>query len=137
MLRVDRAGHVRYAGVMPFQELFQSIVQQAGAKTIYGAPISAEGRTIVPVAKIVYGFGGGSGKPQDDPSRAPGGGGGGFVGKPVGVVEVSREGTRFIPIAPIPSRPLVLALGIGICLGLLLAKKTIDVRVRRYREGAP
>jgi len=122
---------------MPFQELFQSIVQQAGAKTIYGAPISAEGRTIVPVAKIVYGFGAGSGKPGDDTSRAPGGGGGGFVGKPVGVVEISREGTRFIPIAPAPSRALVLALGIGICLGLLLAKKRIDVRVRRYREGAP
>ena len=108
---------------MEFQELFRSLVNQAGAKTVYADPISSEGRTIVPVAKVRCGFGGGSRKPGDKGEGV--GGGGGFVSKPLGYIEVSAQGTRFVSI--IDPRDVALAVGIGMCLGWLLA-------TRRNRE---
>ncbi len=50
---------------MTIQELFQTISERvqrtASVKTVYGDPIAAEGRTIIPVARVRYGFGGGGG----------------------------------------------------------------------------
>ena len=43
------------------QSLKESILAQASVKTIYGEPISAHGKTIIPVAKIMYGYGAGAG----------------------------------------------------------------------------
>ena len=43
------------------QSLKDSIVGQAGVKTIFGEPISAQGKTIIPIAKLIYGYGGGAG----------------------------------------------------------------------------
>jgi uncharacterized spore protein YtfJ len=101
---------------MQLQEMFHSIVDQVGAKTVYGEPISAAGRTIVPVAKVRYGFGGGSGRKAAD-NQEGFGGGGGFVGKPVCVIEITEGATRFIPISS--TLPVALAIGLGVCLGLL------------------
>ena len=105
---------------MDFQELFRSLVNQAGVKTVYGDPISGEGRTIVPAARVRCGFGGGSGKKSGEKGDG-GGGGGGFVSKPVGYIEVSAQGTRFVRI--IDPRNVALALGVGMCLGWLLATR--------------
>ena len=41
------------------QSLKESILSQANVKAIYGEPISAHGKTVVPVAKIMYGYGAG------------------------------------------------------------------------------
>jgi uncharacterized spore protein YtfJ len=102
---------------MDFQELFRSLVNQAGAKTVYADPISSEGRTVVPVAKVRCGFGGGSGKKPGKDAEG-GGGGGGFIAKPLGYIEVSAQGTRFVPI--VDAGDVALAAGVGICLGLLV-----------------
>ena len=92
---------------MDLQKYFESfqdkIVPSAHVKTVFGEPIAAEGKTIIPVAKIRYGFGGGMGS---GPSRSGdeqrigqgGGGGGGVMANPIGVVEVSAAGTHFVPI---------------------------------------
>ena len=92
---------------MDFQKYFDSIQEKiahsAHVKTVFGDPIAAEGKTIIPVARIRYGFGGGMGS---GPTRGGdehrlgqgGGGGGGVMAIPVGVVEVSASGTRFIPV---------------------------------------
>jgi hypothetical protein len=37
------------------QSLKESILSQASAKAIYGEPVSAHGKTVIPVAKIMYG----------------------------------------------------------------------------------
>jgi uncharacterized spore protein YtfJ len=105
---------------MHLEELFQSLVGQASVKSIYGEPISAGGKTIVPVAAIRYGFGGGSGR-KGERNEEGFGGGGGFVGKPVGVIEVTDEQTRFIPIHR--NRTIALAAAIGFGLGLLAARR--------------
>src|SRR6202165_4227153 len=83
------------------QSLKESILSQASVKAIYGEPISAHGKTVVPVAKIMYGYGAGAGTGGvgDSSARGEGGGGGGGVRTiPVGVIEVSEQQTRFVPI---------------------------------------
>ena len=63
------------------QSLKESILGQASVKTIYGEPISAQGKTIIPVAKIMYSYiaGAASGGVGDTSARAEGGGCGGGV----------------------------------------------------------
>jgi uncharacterized spore protein YtfJ len=104
---------------MDIQELIQSSVNQAGARAVYADPISAEGTTIVPVAKVRYGFGGGSGKKGGDP-REGGGGGGGFVAHPIGYIELSSAGTRYVPVIDFQS--VALAVAAGLCLGIVTGK---------------
>ena len=83
------------------QSLKDSILSQASVKAIYGDPIAAHGKTVIPVAKIIYGYGAGAGTGSvgDSSARGDGGGGGGGVRAiPVGVIEVSNQQTRFVPI---------------------------------------
>ncbi len=109
-----------------FESLQDKITSSAHVKTVFGDPISAEGKTIIPVARIRYGFGGGMGS---GPSRSGdeqrlgqgGGGGGGVMAIPVGVVEVSAAGTRFISIH---NRKRIAVLGLaGFLAGYLWARR--------------
>jgi uncharacterized spore protein YtfJ len=102
------------------QSLKESILT-ANVKAVYGEPIAAQGKTIIPVAKIIYGYGGGAGTGGVGESKARGeggGGGGGARAIPVGVVEVSDQQTRFIPITD--QRKLAGAIAMGIGVGLCL-----------------
>ena len=108
------------SSVAILQSLKESIVT-ANVKAVYGEPISAQGKTIIPVAKIMYGYGGGSGTGGAGNTMARGeggGGGGGARAIPVGVVEVSNQSTRFVPISD--RRKLAGAVAIGIGLGMWL-----------------
>jgi uncharacterized spore protein YtfJ len=107
---------------MEIEEVLQSMVNQATVRTVYGDPVTAEGRTIVPVARVRYGFGSGSGSRTGERPGQGGGGGGGLLAVPVGVVEISSEGTRFISLEE--RWKVVLAVGLGICIGWLLAKQS-------------
>jgi uncharacterized spore protein YtfJ len=101
----------------PTEELVATISERlkasADVKVVYGEPQVIEGKTIIPVAVASYGFGAGSG---GGPEGQGGGGGGGMRVKPVGVVEITAERTRFIPIIDV-SRLATLGL---IALALLL-----------------
>src|SRR6266496_967465 len=99
--------------------VFQSIVDRAGARLVYGEPVSVRGKIILPVATVRYGFGGGSGG-SGDKQQHGGGGGGGLIAKPVGVVEVTDSETRFIPIRS--PWAMVAAVGIGVALGFLIQR---------------
>jgi uncharacterized spore protein YtfJ len=101
------------------QSLKESILSQANVKAIYGEPIAAHGKTVIPVAKIMYGYGAGAGTGGVGTSSAQGeGGGGGVRAIPVGVIEVSDQQTRFVPIAD--RKRLAGAVLAGIGLGILL-----------------
>jgi uncharacterized spore protein YtfJ len=103
------------------QSLKDSILSQASVKAIYGDPITAHGKTVIPVAKIIYGYGAGAGTGGvgDSSARGEGGGGGGGVrAMPVGVIEVSDQQTRFVPITS--RKRLAGAVLAGIGLGMLL-----------------
>lgn len=79
------------------------LAQSAHVKTVFGEPIAAQGKTIIPVARVRYGFGGGMGsgptRTGDEQRLGQGGGGGGGVQvSPVGVIEVTAASTTFIPV---------------------------------------
>ncbi|MBX9781715.1 MAG: hypothetical protein K2X48_00340 [Chitinophagaceae bacterium] len=92
-----------------FETLAAHIAQDASVKNVYGEPVVTQGKTIIPVAKIVMGMGGGFGKKlrsnesETDSTKANGdgaagsGGGGGAVATPQGVFEITEKHTRFIP----------------------------------------
>ena len=112
------------------QSLSERLQSSANVKTVYGDPIVAEGKTIIPVARVAYGFGGGSGsrkmegeggEENEGGESAGSGGGGGVAASPVGVVEITPQETRFIPFEE--RRKLVLALMIGLFLGLFIGRR--------------
>jgi uncharacterized spore protein YtfJ len=106
-------------------ELLNNMLDRIGAvssaKAVYGEPVTVHGRTIIPVARVGYGFGGGAGD-----GDAQGGGGGG-LSTPVGVYEITTEGTRFLPLNE--TRKLVGALLVGFCAGMLLGRRRTERRV--------
>jgi uncharacterized spore protein YtfJ len=121
----------------PIPEFFKSLhepLAAAGAvQRVFGEPVQSGQRTVIPVARVSWGFGGGSGRNlgprkveegQKEERRPPGeggGGGGGIQIKPLGVYEITPEGTRFIsPVAPVR---LLLAGSAGLLLGWWLARR--------------
>ena len=101
---------------MTVPDLMQGILERlqsaATVKTVYGDPIEVNGKTIIPVARVRYGFGGGGGSREGDTG---GGGGGGVEVSPEGVIEITQDQTRYISIG---DRRRLLRAGL---LGLLLA----------------
>ena len=86
---------------MALQDILRSVTERlegsANVSTVYGEPIVAEGKTIIPVAKVRYGFGGGFGEGKGSEDEGQGGGGGGGVEvTPIGIIEITPEGTRYI-----------------------------------------
>jgi uncharacterized spore protein YtfJ len=117
---------------MSIQQYFHSVIERlqssASVKTVYGEPIVAEGKTVIPVARVAYGFCTCS-RPEEktdaeqkpEEGKAGGCGGGGVAAGPVGVVEITKGDTRFIPIDE--KTRLAGALLVGLFLGLLLASR--------------
>jgi len=110
-----------------FQSIIERLQSSAIVKTVFGDPITAEGKTIIPVAKVGYCFGVGIGSPPIIAKKSPdksdtGGMGGAFRAKPLGVLEITKEETKFIPIEE--KKKLMGVLLIGLFLGVLLAKRS-------------
>ena len=104
------------------QSLKESILTEANVKAIYGEPISVHEKTIIPVARIMYGYGAGAGTGGigEKNTRGEGGGGaGGVRAIPVGVIEVSNQQTRFVPITDRKklTGAVLTGVGLGIWLG--------------------
>jgi len=72
----------------------------ANAAAVFGEPVQEAGITVIPVAKVRWGFGGGSGTDASGKDGSPGvdhgsGGGGGIMASPVGFIEISEDGAYF------------------------------------------
>ena len=129
---------------MNVQETLGPIVEQlqrsASVETVYGEPVETDSRTVIPVAKVAYGFGGGSGPAPDENEgekegeekgeekggeegdRSTGiGGGGGVSATPVGALEITETSTRFVRFSD-PKRTLVWFVS-GLLVGLLVGKR--------------
>ncbi|MCY7358332.1 MAG: hypothetical protein LH609_12910 [Rudanella sp.] len=120
------------------ETLAASLNQSASAKNIFGEPVRAGDKVIIPVAQVMLGMGGGYGQGNQqnkkllppDPSRtvssgkletpAEGvGGGGGMRIVAKGVFEITPKATRFIPAYDL--RQVLLVLTVGFVLGRLAA----------------
>ena len=103
------------------ESMFEPLTRSASVSAVYGEAISANDKTIIPVARIAYGFGGGRGRKQHEGDSPNGeGGGGGVYAVPIGVVEVTDTGTRFIPLND--RKKLAGVLLLGFCLGAFWAR---------------
>lgn len=103
------------------ESMFEPLTRSASVRSVYGEAISANGKTIIPVARVAYGFGGGWGrKPHDEDAPEGEGGRGGVYAAPIGVVEVTDAGTRFVVLHD--KRVLAGAVLVGFCLGAFWAR---------------
>jgi uncharacterized spore protein YtfJ len=123
---------------MSTKELIDSAVEHlqttASVKTVYGEPVVSDGKTIIPVARVAFGFGGGGGHKKAEPTEgkepaadeAGEGAGGGMTAKPVGVVEISGQDTKFIPFGQTKKLAMtaLIGSGIGLALGWLFSRRS-------------
>ncbi len=94
------------AGERIVNELVERIRGSAKVEVVFGEPREIGEKTIVPVAAVAYGFGAGAGagtggRPGDDGATGSGsgsGGGGGVRVQPIGVLEVTADETRLVPV---------------------------------------
>lgn len=85
---------------MKVEEILKTVTEEIAnmisTKTVIGEHITIEGRTIIPVTKVCFGFGsgGGEGKGKIGEEGFGGGGGGGGAIQPVAFIVVSREDVK-------------------------------------------
>jgi len=98
------------------ERLAESIGARAGVQVVFGDPVTQHDMTVIPVARVRWGFGGGGGS-ADAPASGPAsgsGGGGGVAADPIGYLEIGPEGAAFRPIRePYPSPLFLLASGLA------------------------
>lgn len=84
------------------QKRFAEMQSKAGVEAVFGEPIQLDGRTVIPVASVRYGFGmgGGTGPGKDKERDAPSGGGGGGAARvePIALIEAVDGRIRVLPI---------------------------------------
>ncbi len=98
--------------MMDITETIEGVKSALGDKlntrTAYGEPIVVDGVTVIPVARVMMGFGAGGGVGEKEPSTngddegapAGGGGGGGGIVQPLGFIEIDTTGARWVPLEP-------------------------------------
>lgn len=95
----------------------------ASASAVYGEPVDQDGLTVIPVARVRWGFGGGGGGDDGDDDGAGGdygaGGAGGVTAHPVGFIELRDGEAEFRPIKD-PAAPALLVLAAGAAAWLVL-----------------
>ena len=119
-----------------FEAIFERLQRNASVESVYGEPIEAGDRTVVPVAKVAYGFGWGSGssgsetaddsnpdaEAEDGSGSGEGaGGGGGVSATPVGALEITDYGTKFVRFDD--TERVVLAVLLGVAIGLVFGRR--------------
>ena len=82
------------------KEIASELEKIATTKTVVGDPITAAGKTIIPISKISMGFGAGGGEGKRDSESGYGGGGGaGAKIEPVAFIMLSEEEARIFRIS--------------------------------------
>lgn len=81
------------------ERLAERLGGRASARTVFGEPVVAEGVTVVPVARVTFGLGGGGGRERAAGKEGEGlGAGGGTHARPAGYIEIRAGRATFTPI---------------------------------------
>ncbi|MEA3282631.1 MAG: GerW family sporulation protein [Euryarchaeota archaeon] len=86
---------------MAVEDLINEVVTQLEkmitTRTIVGEPITAAGKTVIPISKVSFGFGsaGGEGKRGEEGGFGGGGGGGAKI-EPIAFLVISEEGVKLV-----------------------------------------
>lgn len=98
---VDRAANGPGGAIL--QRMAETVGAQARAAAVYGEPVERDGVTVIPVARVRWGFGGGSGSGSGQEREGRGGsegngGGGGVIASPAGYIEIRDGSAAFHPM---------------------------------------
>lgn len=104
---------------MNFVENLADKLSSIGVRTAYGDPVDVDGRTIIPVAAVCSGFGGGGGSGPDAVEGF--GGGGGSMVWPLGVYLKDAE-TGSVVFKPNTVALLVAATPVALVAGGVLRR---------------
>jgi len=121
-----------------------------GAAACFGAPVERDGHTIIPVARISFGYGLGFGRGAGSSSKHEpsanghdggevgegegGGGGGGGSSSPVAVIDISRDEVEIKPIQdPMRLNMAAIALGAWVTFWFFATMRTIARERRKIR----
>ena len=80
------------------ERLGERVSARSGAANVFGEPVAHDGVTVIPVARVRWGFGGGSGSSAEDRDRPSGegsGGGAGLAAAPIGFIEIANGRASF------------------------------------------
>jgi uncharacterized spore protein YtfJ len=117
------------SGELESGELIERLADKVGlsahADMVFAAPIEHDGTTVVPVAKVRFGFGAGRG--LDPRNRAGVGGGGGVNVTPVGYIRMRRGGVSYHRIRTIPP---IARLFLGAAWAAVMATLVVGLRAR-------
>lgn len=108
------------------ERLGERVGLRASAATVFGEPVERDGVTVVPVARAMYGFGGGSGQDAAG-DKAGGGGGGGAMVRPAGFIEIAGGRAVYRPLRD-PVRDIVVPAAAA--WGIALAVRALRRRRR-------
>jgi sporulation protein YtfJ len=88
---------------MGISDLIKNLLKESqemlDSKTVVGTPIQAGDYTVIPVSKIVFGFGGGGGESPNQKTGGSGeGAGGGWSIEPVAFIVLGKDGAKLMTI---------------------------------------
>jgi uncharacterized spore protein YtfJ len=114
-------------------KLGERIGMRASVRAVFGEPLERGEVTIIPVARVRWGYGGGSGTgpvrsdAKDGQTMSGGSGaGGGVLADPMGYVEVRHDSAAYVPLTSPWLNPFViLASGISIAVVIRVLARLI------------
>lgn len=116
------------------------ITERAQVKAAFGEPQSFGERTLINVAKVMYGFGAGFGRGETGPEGADmrpsgeGGGGGGWARvMPIGTLEITKDAVRFINT--MDSGKIAIVALVMVAWNVFWIARTIRVGLKRRQAG--
>lgn len=106
-------------GTAKIEKLAEEFGHNAGSRLVFSEPVERNGVSVIPVAKVRYGFGSHNTR---DGRRF--GGGGGLKASPIGYIEVTAEGSKFHSImdAATLARIVLGSLVVGLWVASKLSK---------------
>lgn len=108
------------------ERLAERVGARASVKAVFGEPIERGDLTVVPIARVRWGFGGGSGSSGGEAEAVGSGGGGGVAADAVGYIEVRSGQATFRRIgSAFPSPAFVLAAGL---MGVMVIRALARLR---------
>jgi len=93
------------------ENLAEKLGGRASVTAVFGEPVTRDGVTVVPVARVGLGIGAGAGHRVGAEGGGGGGGGGGVDARPVGFIEI-KDGTAVYTAIRDPWRDIALPLAV-------------------------
>ena len=84
--------------VSQLDRLADELGKRASVKVVYGEPVTTDGVTVIPVAEVSYGFGGGAGPKAGAAETVEAIGAGGAKARPRGFIEIKNGTATYKPI---------------------------------------